>query len=106
MGNETEKNQQNPGQRPQQSWKPGRSEPEESDSRAGSMCTTRRIRPRKSRARTAAQPSVRTVKDPRTSKSAAHPNRERDRWNRSHGEPAVAFCPSRSNLDETWPETP
>ena len=29
MGNETEKNQQNPGQR-QQSWQPDRSQPEES----------------------------------------------------------------------------
>ena len=34
MGNETEKNQQNPGQRPRQSWKPSRPEPEESVRRA------------------------------------------------------------------------
>ena len=77
MGNDTEKNQQNPGQRPSNPGNqadPNRQNPTES----GKHVYNPQDPTSKSRARTAAQASVRTGKAPRTSKSAAHPNRERD----------------------------
>ena len=77
MGNDTEKNQQNPGQRPAiletRPIRTGRIR-----LRAGSMCTTRRIRPEKAGPGQRHESIVRTEKAPRTWKSAAHPNRERD----------------------------
>ncbi len=76
MGNENEKNQQNPGSNrtilETKSTLTGKIR-----HRAERMSTTRRIRPRRSLARTAARPIVRTVKGLKMLKSAAHPNRDR-----------------------------
>ena len=89
MGNENEKNQQNPGQQrtilETKSTLTGKIR-----HRAERMSTTRRIRLRRSLARTAARPIVRTVKGLKTLKSAAHPNRDRGQRTQATAN-AVAF---------------
>ena len=77
MGNETEKNQQNPGQGNRtirELIDPNKKNPSQTGQDVNNpQDTTRRIP-----GRTAARPTARIAKDPRTSKSAAHPNQDRD----------------------------